>query len=492
VGGTEKSEHPRHFLLLGVELSEGSVLATIVLSPCVFYTTIYQLAKEGLMAMAYLPIFVLLFMVVLCQSDDRLTPAKPLLPSEVLISDGGVFALGFFSLKNSSSSYVGIWYNNIPERSVVWVANRDNPITTPSVKLAITSNSGLVLSDSQGHTLWTSNTNGGAEASAVLLNSGNFVLRSPNGTEIWRSFDHPTDTILPTMRVLMSYKAQSVTRFFAWKDPGDPSTGDVSCSVDPASNFQMFIWKGTSPYFRFSLFTDNAVSGGSYQSNGISIVMYQEMINTGDELYYTYTVSGSPYVRISFEYTGKAGLLIWNSTTSSWAVISERPDADCELYASCGPFGYCDHTEAVPTCRCLDGFELLDSLNFSRGCRRKEALKCGNKDYFITMPNMKVPDKFLHIRNRSFDQCAAECTLNCSCVAYSYANLSNVGTTGDTSRCLVWTDDPIDMEKASFLDNLMYIRLGQSPGTHIPNTSSSFPRSNICLQCKMFHAVATL
>ena len=55
------------------------------------------------MAMAYLPIFVFLFMVVLCQSDDRLTPAKPLLPSEVLVSDGGVFALGFFSLKNSSS-----------------------------------------------------------------------------------------------------------------------------------------------------------------------------------------------------------------------------------------------------------------------------------------------------------------------------------------------------------------------------------------------------
>jgi len=193
-------------------------------------------------------------------------------------------------------------------------------------------------------------------------------------------------------------------------------------------------WKGTLPYFRFSLFTDNAVSGGSYQSNGISIVMYQEMINTGDELYYTYTVSGSPYVRISFEYTGKAGLLIWNSTTSSWAVISERPDTDCELYASCGPFGYCDHTEAVPSCRCLDGFELLDSLNFSRGCRRKEALKCGNKDYFITMPNMKVPDKFLHIRNRSFDQCAAECTLNCSCVAYFPTDRQSRGRQDTTLR----------------------------------------------------------
>lgn len=93
----------------------------------------------------------------------------------------------------------------------------------------------------------------------------------------------------------------------------------------------------------------------------------------------------------------------------------------------------------------------------------------------MTMPNMKIPDKFLHIKNRTFDQCAAECTRNCSCMAYAYANLSTVGTTGDASRCLVWTGDLIDMEKASLLENL-YIRLGESPGTCVP----SFPWSDIC------------
>ncbi|CAN6250286.1 unnamed protein product [Urochloa humidicola] len=77
------------------------------------------------------------------------------------------------------------------------------------------------------------------------------------------------------------------------------------------------------------------------------------------------------------------------------------------------------------------------------------------------MPDMMVPDKFLHIWNRSSDQCASECTRNCSCVAYAYANLSNVGATGDTSRCLVWTGDLIDMEKSSIGENL-YIRLGES------------------------------
>ena len=94
----------------------------------------------------------------------------------------------------------------------------------------------------------------------------------------------------------------------------------------------------------------------------------------------------------------------------------------------------------------------------------------------MTMPNMKVPDKFLHIRNTSFDQCADECSRNCSCMAYAYANLSSAGDTmGDTSRCLVWTGDLIDMEKSTvFIENL-YIRLGESSGTRVPYTSFSHP-----------------
>ena len=86
---------------------------------------------------------------------------------------------------------------------------------------------------------------------------------------------------------------------------------------------------------------------------------------------------------------------------------------------------------------------------------------------FITLPAMKVPDKFMYLSNRSFDQCAAECSRNCSCVAYDYGSLSINGGNGDTSRCLVWTGDLMDMEKAGFADNL-YIRVAGSPGTHFP------------------------
>uniref|UniRef100_A0A0E0KVN6 non-specific serine/threonine protein kinase n=1 Tax=Oryza punctata TaxID=4537 RepID=A0A0E0KVN6_ORYPU len=400
-------------------------------------------------------------------SSDKLTPRKPLFPSEMLISKGGVFALGFFSPANSSNSlYVGIWFHNIPQRTVVWVANRDNPITTPSsATLAITNSSGMVLLDSQGHTLWMTKI-GVAGASAVLLDTGNLVLRSPNGTSIWQSFDHPTDTILAGMMFLMSYKSQIVGRLTAWRSPDDPSTGDFSFSLDPSSDLQGMTWNGTKPYCRNGIRTSMPVSGAQYPSNN-SLFMYQTLIDSGNELYYSYTVSdGSMYTRLTLDSAGAMMFLSWDNSSSSWTLIFQRPTTgSCEVYTSCGPFGYCDFTGAVPACRCLDGFKPVDPSISQSGCQRKEALRCGEgSHHFVSLPDMKVPDKFLHIRNRSFDQCAAECSSNCSCKAYAYANLSGSGTMADPSRCLVWTGELVDSGKKASLGENLYLRLADPPG----------------------------
>lgn len=415
-----------------------------------------------------IPILILLISRSLCQqSSDQLTQANPLSPGDVLISKDGAFALGFFSAGNYNKSlYVGIWYNKVPEHTVVWVANRDSPVIAPSrAKLAITGKPELGLSDSQGRIRWTTTNSaaaGGADAFAVLLNSGNFVLQTPTGETIWQSFDYPTDTLLPTMRLLLNHKGQVPTRIISWKSPDDPSTGNFSYGIDPNWNLQFFTWYGTLPYSRSNALNDASMSSGMYLSNGASIV-YQAIVDTGNRLYYIYTVSeGSPYTRIWLDYTGKMRTQSWNSNTSSWMLVFERPHSSCDLYAQCGPFGYCDSTGDVPTCRCPEGFEPIDGVNYSRGCRRKEALRCGKEDSFVTLPAMKVPDKFLYLRNRSFDQCAAECSRNCSCVAYAYDTLSLGDSNGDTSRCLVWTGDLIDMEKASFHGNL-YLRIAGSP-----------------------------
>jgi hypothetical protein len=426
------------------------------------------------MAYLYLPVFIfLLSMACSCQSDDRLTPAKPLLPGDMLISHGGVFALGFFSLTNSSSSsYVGIWYNNIPERTYVWIANRDNPITTdvPGTKLAFTNSSDLVLLDSTGHTIWMTRSSisagGGGTAAVVLLDSGNLVIQSIDGTAIWESFDHLTDTVIPGVSLSLSSSdaAASARRLVAWKGPDDPSSGNFSMGGDSSSDLQIVTWNGTRPFWRRAAW-GGEVTFGTFEDN-TSFTMYETITGgTGDDYYIKLTVSdGAPIIRVSLDYTGLFTYRRWNLKTSSWTVFVQFPSSACDRYAFCGPFAYCDSTETVPSCKCLDGFEPI-GLDFSQGCRRKEELKCGDGDTFLTLPTMKTPDKFLYIKNRSFDQCTAECSNNCSCTAYAYDNLQNVDSTIDTTRCLVWMGELIDAEKFgnTFGENL-YLRVSSSPG----------------------------
>ncbi|TVU16234.1 hypothetical protein EJB05_39786, partial [Eragrostis curvula] len=428
--------------------------------------------KEGLTDMVYFPVFIFLLLICSCKSEDQLTNERPLSPGDILVSSHGVFALGFFSPASSNTSlYIGIWFHNLSDsdssRTIVWVANRDSPATrASSPTLAISNSSDLVLSDSDGRTLWAALNNvavaGSSGATATLLDTGNFVLRSPNGTIIWQSFDHPTDTILPGMRLLLIHRSRVAGRLIAWRGSDDPSSGEFSFGLDPLSNLQLVIWHGATPYCRISVWNGVSVSGGMYASGSSSIV-YQTIVNTGDEFYLVFTVSdGSPYTLINLDHTGTMKLLSWNSNSSSWAVISERPKGRYGLYDSCGPNGYCDFTDDQPACQCLEGFEPIGA-NSSKGCRRTEELQCGKGNHFVALPGMRVPDNFVLLRNRSFEQCAAECAAecsrNCSCTAYAYANLSSTGTVGDQSRCLVWTGELVDTWKSTNYGEKLYLRL---------------------------------
>ncbi|XP_051218841.2 receptor-like serine/threonine-protein kinase SD1-7 isoform X1 [Lolium perenne] len=330
------------------------------------------------MSIHYIPIFFLLFLSSFCKSDDQLTHAKPLTHSDMLISNSGYFALGFFSPTSTNNSfYLGIWYHSLPgPRTIVWVANRDNPISThSSATLIINNSSDLVLSDSHGHNIWRTETNitaGATRAHAVLLDQGNFVLRLPNGMDIWQSFHYPTDTILPAMKFVFSYKAKIVERLVAWKGLDDPSSGDFSYSGDPSYPYlQVLTWNKTIPYCRLGVWNGMPVAGGRILTNTSSI-LYQTVINTGDEFYFVYAISNN-----------------------------------------------------------------------------------------LQFPEMKVPGNFLHIRNKSFDQCEAVCNHNCSCTAFAYANMSGGSAMADPSRCLVWSGELIDIGKIPNGENL-HIRLADT------------------------------
>ncbi|KAK3146931.1 hypothetical protein QOZ80_3BG0275300 [Eleusine coracana subsp. coracana] len=406
---------------------------------------------------------ILFLLLPRCSSQDRIVPDKPLTPGATIISEDGSFAMGFFSPTNSTPEklYLGIWYNDIPQFTVVWVANQEAPVTnrtSPAPALSIDANtSNLVLSDADGREVWSTNITGvpisspvSPAAAAVLQNNGDLVIRSPEGNTLWQSFEHPANTLLPGMKIRIKYKTRTGERLTSWKGPDDPSPGSFIYGGDPDRIIQLVLWNGTRPVMRSAPWTGYMVAS-QYQAN--SSLVYVVFVSTKDEISLSYSLlDGAPHTMYVLTYSGEYQLRSWNRTKRDWAIIGTWPADVCSRYGHCGPNGYCDNTDSIPSCKCLDGFEPASLEEWSRGtfyqgCRRREMLRCG--DGFLALTGMKTPDNFVHIGHRSSEECAAECGRNCSCVAYAYANLrqSSSTWTEDVTRCLIWTGELIDTGK---------------------------------------------
>uniref|UniRef100_A0ACD5XYX9 Uncharacterized protein n=1 Tax=Avena sativa TaxID=4498 RepID=A0ACD5XYX9_AVESA len=422
-----------------------------------------DMSRRAKCTIVALTIVVCLLLPHPCASDgDQLAVGEKLSAGQPLVSDGGAFALGFFSPDSArpARQYLGIWYNSIPgPRTVVWVANREAPATDPTLALSNDSST-LVLSDADGRVLWASTggiagVNSSSPLPAVLENDGNLVLRSPNGTVVWQSFDHPTDTFVPGMKTWLNHRTHEGNRIVSWKSPGDPAPGSFSYGLDPSNSQQQLIWNGTRPYWRTPVWTGSAVT--TYYL-GAGTVVYTTVVDTEEEITVRFTVSeGAAPTRYVLTSSGSFQLLSWNGTASAWATLQSWPSTDCSTYGHCGAYGYCDilAAPAPAACRCLDGFEPANAAEwsaggFGQGCRRKDQLPpCGDggeEEGFVAMAGMKVPDRFLVEEggNRSAEECAASCAGNCSCAAYAYANLQSSSAKGEVRRCLVWAGDLVD------------------------------------------------
>ncbi|KAA8524524.1 hypothetical protein F0562_010947 [Nyssa sinensis] len=189
-------------------------------------------------------------------SEDTIAAGKSISFNQTIISASGNFALGFFSPGNSTNSYLGVWYNTIPKHTVIWVVHRENPILEENshAVLALSSSGNLMLLDGRREAIWSTNVSAVNlsvnSTTAVLKDSGNFVLKQDEDTVLWQSFDYPTDTFMSGRKISLNRKTGLQILLTSWANDEDPQPGMFSIGIDPKRRPRVYIWKQHDPYWK--------------------------------------------------------------------------------------------------------------------------------------------------------------------------------------------------------------------------------------------------
>lgn len=411
-----------------------------------------------------------------CYAADTLTVDESLRDGDTLTSTGESFELGFFSPGNSTNRYVGIWYKNVSVFTVAWVANRQFPVTNKSgvFKLVRNPSPTLVVLDGMdsNKTIWSSTSYQNVSKTVLsnpvlqLLDSGNLVVREENDDNLenfhWQSFDYPTDTLLPGMKLGKNLETGFETYTSSWKSTEDPSPGDYTFHCDPTGYPQLIMKKRGVESFRLGSWNGYGFSGMPYSNPPINFDYRYKIVFEETRVYFTFDlISKSNLSKLTLTPIGNSQRLSWVPGSGRWRVFFSNPADLCDTYKLCGAYSGCNNM-----CRCLEKFVPRDENKWgvnewSGGCVRMKELDC-KTDGFKKYTALKLPDtrNTWADKNMKLDECEVTCLKNCSCMAYATLNVV------DGSGCLLWFGDLVDMKDltASFQD--IYIRMASSDSDH--------------------------
>ncbi|XP_040381875.1 G-type lectin S-receptor-like serine/threonine-protein kinase At2g19130 [Oryza brachyantha] len=418
--------------------------------------------------------------LLLCTAVDTINSTTPLSGTQKIVSNGGRFALGFYTppLGNTTAStgnyYIAIWYNDIPLQTTVWTANSDAPVSDPTAAaLAIGGDGNLVLLDrSKNDTrLWSTNVSVASRATAAVLTDGgslDLVDAADPSTTYWRSIDHPTNTWLPGGKLGLNKTTGVSQRLVPWRNSANPSPGLFSLELDPNGTTQYFIqWNGSITYWTSGPWNGDIFSLVPEMTSGYNYNF--QFVNNATESYFVYSMKDASVIsRFTIDVSGQIKQWTWVPASRNWILFWSQPRTQCEVYALCGAYGSCS-LSALPFCSCIRGFSQRvqgdwDLQDFTGGCRRNTPLQCQTNstsaqatqpDKFYAMASVRLPDNAQSAAAATTSQaCQVACLSNCSCNAYTY----------NGSGCFVWHGDLINLQEqySGNGEGTLFLRLAAS------------------------------
>ncbi|XP_052136673.1 putative receptor protein kinase ZmPK1 [Oryza glaberrima] len=346
--------------------------------------------------------------------------------TDVLLSPDGTFGCGFYVVSPTVFTF-SVWFARAADRAVVWSANRGRPVHSKRSRLKLNGRRrALVLTDYDGEVVWNSTVSANATATATaararLHDSGNLAVEDASGNVLWQSFDHPTDTLLPTQRI---------------------AAGEAMVSSDKllAAGFYSFRF---SDYAMLSLVYDNHEMSSIYWPNPYYSYWQnsRKIYNFTREAFFdasghfsssdNATFDASDLAknvavrrRLTLDTDGNLRLYSLDEVTGTWSVSWMAFSNPCIIHGVCGANAVCLYSPA-PVCVCAPGYARAEPSDWSRGCRPTfNSSDDGGRPRAMKMVPLPHTDfwgfDINSSENLSLDECSTRCMSEPSCVVFQY------------------------------------------------------------------------
>uniref|UniRef100_A0A5B7AC59 Receptor-like serine/threonine-protein kinase n=1 Tax=Davidia involucrata TaxID=16924 RepID=A0A5B7AC59_DAVIN len=344
-------------------------------------------------------------------------------------SPSGEFAFGFQQI-GTGGFLLAIWFNKIPEKTIIWSANGNNLVQSGST-IQLTTDGRLVLNDTKGQQVWNADSAGTGVSYAAMLDTGNFVLAGRDSALLWESFNEPTDTILPTQTLNQGNK------LVARLSEMDYSNGRFQFSLQSDGNLVLYTTDFPMDSVNEAYWSSNTVGSGYQVIFNQSGFIY--LIAMNGSILTTILSDGASdrdfYKRAILEYDGVFREYVYPKTAGSsrpmaWSTLSSSvPEDICMSIrqdtggGACGFNSYCRLGDNQrPNCECPYGYTLLDPSNKVSGCKQNfvpqscDGLKETEMFEFRDMPNTDWPlSDYMHFKKVTEDYCREACLDDCFC-----------------------------------------------------------------------------
>lgn len=366
-------------------------------------------------------------------------------PNSRWLSSNNTFALSFIADPSASAGTLiaAITYNrNIP----IWQAGA-SVNSSAVLRLLASGDLQLLPSDSSTTPLWSSATASLGVTAAALEDSGNFVLKNSSGAAVWSSFDHPTDTIVPTQQLNANHTLTS---------------GLYSFKILRNGNLTL-LWNSSITYYNSGL---NSTANPNY-TNPIIQIQPTGILTLSDP-----TVSGDLFLAYSSDYATETqifrivkldsdgNLRIYSfvqgsgTLTAGWAAVSDQ----CQVYGFCGNLGICSYNDTSPICGCASqNFELVDSKDTRQGCKRKVELQdCPGQVAMVQLDHSEFLTFQPELASQVYYMGNSPCNLNC---LTGSACIASTSLSDGSGECYLKTSSFVSGFRSPAIPSTSYVKV---------------------------------